>query len=95
MLQQIDFAPGDIIRVHQRIAEGDKTRIQVFQGVVLQIRGRGDNKSFTVKKEVQGVSVEKIWQIGSPNIEKVEIKERSKKRIRRSKLTYLHTPKKI
>lgn len=95
MVTQIDFAPGDIIRVFQRITEGDKTRIQVFQGTVLQIRGRGENKSFTVKKDVQGVSVEKIWQVGSPNIEKVEIKEKSKKRIRRAKLNYLKTPKKI
>lgn len=95
MITQIDFAPGDIIRVHQRITEGDKSRIQVFQGTVLQIKGRGENKSFTVKKEVQGVSVERIWPVGSPNIEKVEIKERSKKRIRRAKLNYLKTPKKI
>lgn len=95
MITQIDFAPGDTVRVHQRIIEGDKTRIQVFQGIVLQIRGRGENKSFTVKKEVQGVSVERIWQVGSPTIEKVEVKEKSKKRIRRAKLNYLKTPKKI
>lgn len=94
MIQQIDFVPGDIVRVHQKIQEGEKTRIQVFQGVVLQIRGRGVSKSFTVKKDVAGVSVEKIWQVGSPNIEKVEIKEHSKKRIRRAKLNYLKTPKK-
>lgn len=94
MIQTIDFAPGDIVRVHQRIQEGDKARIQVFQGTVLQIRGRGDNKSFTVKKDVQGVSVEKIWQVNSPNIEKVEVKENSKKKIRRAKLNYLKTPKK-
>jgi large subunit ribosomal protein L19 len=94
MIQQIDFTPGDIVRVHQKIQEGDKTRVQVFQGVVLQIRGRGVNKSFTVKKDVAGVSVEKIWQVGSPNIEKVEIKEHSKRRIRRAKLNYLKTPKK-
>ncbi|MDQ5900794.1 MAG: large subunit ribosomal protein [Patescibacteria group bacterium] len=93
MISQIDFVPGDIVRVHQKIQEGDKARIQVFQGIVLQIRGRGDNKSFTVKKEVQGVSVEKIWQIKSPNIEKVEIKENSKKRVRRAKLNYLKAPK--
>jgi large subunit ribosomal protein L19 len=88
MLQQIDFVPGDIVRVHQKIKEGEKTRVQVFQGVVLQIRGRGENKSFTVKKDVQGISVEKIWQVDSPNIEKVEVKEKSKKRIRRAKLNY-------
>lgn len=95
MIQQIDFAPGDIVRVHQRIQEGDKTRIQVFQGTVLQIKGRGDNKSFTVRKEVQGVEVQKIWPISSPNIEKVEIKEKPKRKIRRAKLNHLKTPKKI
>ncbi len=95
MITQIDFTPGDIVRVHQRITEGDKSRIQVFQGIVLQIKGRGENKSFTVKKDVQGVSVERIWPVKSPNIEKVEVKEKSKKRIRRAKLNYLKTPKKI
>lgn len=93
MITQIDFAPGDIVRVHQKIKEGEKSRIQVFQGTVLQIRGRGDNKSFTVRKEVQGVSVEKIWQVGSPNIEKVEVKEHPKRRVRRAKLNHLKSPK--
>lgn len=94
MIQQINFAPGDIVRVHQKIQEGDKTRIQVFQGTVLQIRGRDVNKSFTVKKDVQGVSVEKIWQVGSPNVEKVEIVGHVKDTVRRAKLNYLKTPKK-
>lgn len=93
MISQIDFAPGDTVRVHQRIKEGEKTRVQVFQGIVLGIRGRGENKAFTVKKTVGGVDVEKIWPVYSPNIEKVEIKEKSKKRIRRAKLNYLKTPK--
>lgn len=89
MIQNINFAPGDVVRVHQKIKEGDKTRIQVFQGTVTQIRGRGENKSFTVKKTVQGVDVERIWQINSPTIEKVEVKEHPKKRVRRARLTYL------
>ena len=93
MLQQITFAPGDIVRVHQKIKEGEKTRIQVFQGTVLGIRGRGVNKSFTVLKMVGGISVERIWPVSSPNIEKVEIKEKSKKKIRRAKLTYLKIKK--
>lgn len=94
MITQINFVPGDIIRVHQKIKEGDKSRIQVFEGVVLGIRGRGENKMFTVKKMVGDVSVERIWPIKSPNIEKVEIKAHSKKKIRRAKLNYLKTPKK-
>ncbi|HSW88260.1 MAG TPA: 50S ribosomal protein L19, partial [Candidatus Saccharimonadales bacterium] len=70
MIQTIDFVPGDIVRVHQKIQEGEKTRIQIFQGTVLGIRGRGENKSFTVQKMVGDVAVERIWQIGSPMIEK-------------------------
>ncbi len=89
MIQTINFAPGDVVRVHQKIKEGDKTRIQVFQGTVTQIRGRGENKSFTVKKTVQGVDVERIWQVNSPTIEKIEVKEHPKKRVRRARLTYL------
>ncbi len=89
MIATIDFAPGDVVRVHQRIQEGEKTRTQVFQGTVIQIRGRGSDKSFTVRKVVQGIGVEKIWQIGSPNIEKVELKEHPKDRIRRSRITYV------
>jgi len=93
MIQTIDFAPGDIVRVHQKITEGDKSRIQVFQGTVIQIRGRGEGKSFTVRKEVGGIAVEKIWQIGSPNIDRVEIKEGPKDKPRRARLTYLRKPK--
>ncbi len=93
MIQTIDFAPGDIVRVHQRIKEGEKSRIQVFQGTVLQIKGRGINKSFTVQKLVGQIAVHRIWPVSSPNIEKVEIKEKSKKRIRQAKLNYLKVKK--
>lgn len=93
MITQIDFQPGDIVRVHQKIKEGDKTRVQVFQGTVLGIQGRGMNKSFRVQKMVGQISVERIWPVFSPNIEKVEIKEKSKKKIRRAKLNYLRIPK--
>lgn len=94
MLQQINFAPGDIVRVHQKIQEGDKTRIQVFEGTVLGIRGRGENKTFTVRKLVGDVAVERIWPVESPNIEKVEVKEKPKSRIRQAKVNYLRTAKK-
>jgi len=93
MLQTIDFVPGDIVKVHQKIQEGEKTRIQIFKGVVLQIRGRGENKMFTVLKMVGQISVERIWPINSPLIEKVEIDEKPRKRIRRAKLNYLKVPK--
>lgn len=93
MIQTIDFVPGDIIRVHQKIKDADKSRIQVFEGTVLGIRGRGENKSFTVRKLVGDVAVERIWPIGSPNIEKVVIKAHSKKKVRRAKLYFLRKGK--
>ena len=94
MLQTIAFQPGDIVRVHQKIREGEKTRVQIFQGTVLGIKGRGENKTFTVQKLVGDISVERIWPVNSPNIEKIEIKEKPKRRIRRAKLNYLKVPKK-
>lgn len=97
MLQTIDFATGDTVKVHQKIQEGDKTRIQIFKGMVLGIRGRGNNKTFTVQKMVGQIAVERIWPIGSPNIEKVEIDAHPKKRVRRAKITHIKiskTPKK-
>lgn len=84
-----NFVPGDVVRVHQKIKEDEKTRIQIFEGVVLGIRGRGENKTFTVRKVVGNVAVERIWPVSSPNIEKVDVKAHSKKKIRRAKLTYL------
>ena len=89
MIQKIDFVPGDTVRVFEKIREADKTRTQVFEGVVLGIRGRGENKSFIVRKMVGDVGVEKIWPISSPSIEKVNIKKHSKVRVRRAKLYYL------
>lgn len=91
MITTIDFVPGDILKVHQKIQEGEKTRIQIFEGVVLGISGRGDNKMFTVRKLVGDVAVEKIFPVNSPNIEKVVVKAHSKKKIRRAKLYYLRT----
>lgn len=85
----INFVPGDIVRVHQKITEDDKTRVQVFEGVVLGLKGRGENKTFTVRKVVGDVAVERVWPVSSPNIQKVDVKAHSKKKIRRAKLTYL------
>jgi large subunit ribosomal protein L19 len=93
MLQQIDFQPGDTIQVFQKITEGEKTRTQMFEGVVLSIRGRGENKSFTVRKLVGEIAVERIWPVGSPNIEKVKVKAKPKRKIRRAKLNYLRNTK--
>jgi len=93
MLTQIDFAPGDIVRVSQKIREDEKTRVQVFEGVVLGIKGRGEKKMFMVRKQVGDVFVERIWPVNSPNIEKVTIKEHPKDRVRRAKLYNLRNKK--
>jgi len=97
MLQQISFVPGDIIKVYQKIREiekgEEKTRTQIFEGVVLAIKNRGENKSFTVRKMVGNVAVERIWPVKSPSIEKVEVKAHSKTKIRRAKLYYLRDKK--
>ncbi len=89
MTDLVPFSPGDRVRVHQRITEDEKTRIQIFEGVVLGMKGRGDNRTFTVRKVVGDVAVERIWPIVSPNIEKVVVKAHPKRRIRRAKLNYL------
>lgn len=89
MISQINFNPGDVVRVHQKIKEGDKIRVQVFEGVVLQVKGRGENKSFTVRKTVGDIAVERIWPVFSPNIEKVDVKGHIKEKVRRAKLFYL------
>lgn len=82
----IDFRPGDTIRVHAKITEGDKTRIQIFEGVVLRIDNNA--KTYTVRKVSDGVGVERIWSFETPWVEKIEVKRRAKK-IRRAKLYYL------
>lgn len=89
MITKIDFAVGDTVKVYQKIKEDEKTRTQIFEGVVLSIRGRDENKTFMVRKLVGDVAVERIWPVFSPNIEKVVVKSHSKKKIRRAKLYYL------
>ncbi|MGA2968082.1 MAG: 50S ribosomal protein L19 [Candidatus Levyibacteriota bacterium] len=89
MISTIDFIPGDVIKVYQKIQEGEKTRTQIFEGVVLAIKGRGENKMFTVRKLVGDIAVERIFPIGSPSIEKVAVKAHSKDNVRRAKLYYL------
>lgn len=88
-MKPINFVPGDIIRVYQKIQEDSKTRTQVFEGVVLGIKGRGENKTFTVRKAVGNIAVEKIWPVQSPSIQKIDIKGHIKSKVRRAKLTYL------
>ena len=82
-----DFRPGDTVRVHVRIVEGDKERVQVFEGVVLQRRRAGASSSFAVRKVSYGVGVERVFPLHSPTIAKIELKARG--RVRRARLTYL------
>ena len=82
-----DFKAGDTIRVHARITEGEKERIQIFQGVVLRKRKGRTGATFTVRKVSYGIGVERIFPLHSPNIDKVEIVSRG--RVRRGRLYYL------
>jgi len=81
------FRSGDTVRVHVKIKEGDKERIQIFEGVVIQRRGGGHGETFTVRKISSGVGVERIFPVQSPNVTKVEIKSRG--HVRRARLYYL------
>lgn len=82
-----DFKPGDSIKVHARIKEGDKERIQVFQGVVIRKRKGGTGATFTVRKISYGIGVERIFPLHSPTIDKIEVITRGK--VRRSRLYYM------
>ena len=81
------YRPGDTVRVHVKIREGDKERTQVFEGVVIRRRRGGSSGSFTVRKVSYGVGVERIFPIDSPTVEKIEIKSRG--HVRRSRLYFL------
>lgn len=82
-----DFKSGDTVNVHYRVREGDKERIQQYEGVVINERGSGANKTFIVRKMSGSVGVERIFPLYSPFIAKIEVKKRG--RVRRSKLFYL------
>ena len=81
------FRPGDTVRVHVRIVEGTRERIQVFEGVVIKRHGGGISETFTVRKISSGVGVERTFPLHTPKIEKIEVKRRGK--VRRAKLYYL------
>ena len=81
------FNVGDTVRVHGKIKEGNRERIQVFEGIVIKKQGGGARQTFTVRKSSNGVGVEKTWPLHSPNVEKVEVVRRGK--VRRAKLFYL------
>lgn len=82
-----DFKVGDTVRVHAKIKEGNRERIQVFEGVVLKRQGGSARETFTVRKSSNGVGVEKTWPLHSPTVEKIEVVRKGK--VRRAKLNYL------
>ncbi|HLD70611.1 MAG TPA: 50S ribosomal protein L19 [Negativicutes bacterium] len=87
-----DIRPGDTVKVHQKIKEGDKERIQIFEGLVIARKhGKGINSTITVRKVVEQIGVERIFPVHSPSIAKIEVVKSGK--VRRSKLYYLRTAK--
>lgn len=88
-VEDIEIHIGDTIRVYTKVIEGTKTRVQVFEGILIRLRGRGENKTFTVRKiGAGGVGVEKTWPYPSRSIVKIEVKKKTSG-VRRSKLYYL------
>jgi len=85
--RKIDFRPGDTVRVHVRVVEGEKERSQLFQGVVTNVRGSGMRQSFTVRKISGGIGVERTFPLHSPSVAKIELSRTGK--VRRAKLFYL------
>ena len=82
-----DFKPGDTVRVHVKVIEGEKERIQVFEGVVLRKSGGANRETFTVRKTSYGVGVERTFPLHSPRVDKIELATRGQ--VRRAKLYYL------
>lgn len=82
-----EFGVGDTVRVHNKIKEGNRERIQIFEGTVLKRQGTGARETFTVRKSSNGVGVEKTWPVHSPFVEKIEVIRHGK--VRRAKLNYL------
>ncbi len=85
--QVTDFRVGDTVRVHTKVVEGDKERIQIFSGVVIGRRGHGLNEMFTVRRISYGEGVERVFPLHSPRVDKVEVERKGS--VRRAKLTYL------
>src|SRR5512137_1764308 len=85
--EPVNFHVGDTVRVHTKVIEGDKERIQVFSGVVIGKRGHGLNETFTVRRISYGEGVERVFPLHSPRVDKIEVERQGE--VRRAKLTYL------
>lgn len=92
MKESVDsFNVGDTVRVHNKIKEGNRERVQIFEGTVIKRQNGGSRETFTVRKTSNGIGVEKTWPVHSPSIEKIEVVRRGK--VRRAKLFYLRDRK--
>ncbi len=88
----VEFGVGDTIQVTQNLKEGDKTRSQVFEGMVISIKGRGENKTFTVRRIGVGkIGIERIFPLSTPSIEKIKVIRSGSRGVRRAKLYYTRT----
>ena len=85
--EPLNFSVGDSVRVHTKVVEGEKERIQIFAGVVMGRRGRGLNATFTVRRISYGEGVERVFPLHSPRVDKIEVERKGS--VRRAKLTYL------
>jgi large subunit ribosomal protein L19 len=85
--EPLNFAVGDTVRVHTKVVEGEKERVQVFSGIVIGRKGRGINSTFTVRRISYGEGVERVFPVHSPRVEKIEVERQGS--VRRAKLTYL------
>ena len=83
----LEFSVGDTVRVHTKVVEGEKERIQVFAGIVIGRKGRGPSERFTVRRISYGEGIERVFRVNSPRIEKLDVERRGS--VRRAKLTYL------
>ena len=84
---EVPFKPGDRVKVHVKIVEGKRERVQVFEGFVIAIKNSGARKTFRVRRESYGIGVERVFPLNSPRIEKIEVLRKGK--VRRAKLYYL------
>ncbi|NPA52802.1 MAG: 50S ribosomal protein L19 [Aquificae bacterium] len=89
--KEYDFRPGDTVKVHVKVKERNKERIQIFEGVVIRIKGAGAGKTFTVRKVSYGVGIERIFPFACPSVQNIEVVKRGK--VRRAKLYYLRERK--
>lgn len=86
---ETDLHIGDTVRIHSNVVEGNKTRVQVFEGILIRLRGRGENRTFTVRKiGAGGIGVERTWPLDARSLVKIEVKKKTSG-VRRSKLYYL------